>query len=96
MSMPMYNHISVAVPALDEMLAMPKLIDCLRKQTFDGFALYVCVNNPDDWWNDGDKIRVAQNNVALMDYLKGIDDIDVTVIDRCSKGNGWVGKRRGV
>lgn len=96
MSMPMYNHISVAVPALDEMVAMPKLIDCLRKQTFDGFALYVCVNNPDDWWDDGDKIRVAQNNVALMDYLKGIDDIDVTVIDRCSKGNGWVGKRRGV
>ena len=94
--MPMYNHISVAVPALDEMVAMPKLIDCLRKQSFDRFALYVCVNNPDDWWNDSGKVAVARANMALMDYLNAIDDMDVAVIDCCSKGKGWVGKRRGV
>lgn len=92
----MYNHISVAVPALDELATMPKLIDCLRKQTYDRFALYVCVNNPDDWWNDSNKVVVAQANVELMKYLNAIDEVDVAVIDCCTKGNGWVGKRRGV
>lgn len=93
-----YNHISVAVPALAELKAMPRLIDCLRRQTFKAFALYVCVNNPDHWWTDGNPHHkaMADENMALIEYLNTINDIDITIIDKATPGHGWTGKHHGV
>ena len=93
---PAYNHVSVAVPALAELQSMPMLIDCLRKQAFGALSLYVCVNNPDEWWDDAEHALMVEENMALIEYLRTIDDIDITIIDKSGRGNGWTGKRRGV
>ncbi len=94
--MPHYNHISVAVPAMDELDTMPMLLDCLKKQTFVHFDLYVCVNNPDLWWNKPDKIDIINNNLQLINLLNTTPGINITIIDKCTKGNGWIGKKKGV
>lgn len=94
--MPHYNHISVAVPAMDELDTMPLLIESLKKQSFGNFNLYVCVNNPDDWWNSADKTDIVNNNIQLINLLNSTNDIKITIIDKCTKGNGWTGKKKGV
>lgn len=94
--MPHYNHISVAVPAMDELDTMPLLIESLKKQSFGNFDLYVCVNNPDDWWNSADKTDIVNNNIQLINLLNSTNDIKITIIDKCTKGNGWTGKKKGV
>ena len=94
--MPHYNHISVAVPAMDELNTMPMLLECFKKQSFVHFDLYVCVNNPDLWWNEHDKTDIINNNLQLIDLLKNTHGINITIIDKCTKGNGWIGKKKGV
>ena len=94
--MPHYNHISVAVPAMDELSTMPLLIECLKKQSFSNFDLYVCVNNPDDWWNNPDKSDIINDNIQLINLLNTTHEINITIIDKCTKGNGWTGKKKGV
>ena len=93
----MYSHLSVAVPALDELDNMPIFIEQLRRQTYREFSLYVCVNQPDAWWQGSpEQQRVCQANASTIDILYGISDMDVHIVDRSSEGKGWTPKRQGV
>ncbi|MBN2789549.1 MAG: glycosyltransferase [Candidatus Delongbacteria bacterium] len=88
--------IYIAIPALNELDYLPSLINDLKSQSMSDFKVFVCVNNPDEWWNDDKKVCHCENNVNTLKYLERISDIDIIVIDRSSKSQGWSGKKRGV
>ena len=37
---------------MDEFEYLPSLLNCIEEQTYNNFELYVCVNQPELWWND--------------------------------------------
>ena len=88
--------IFIAIPALDELEQLPGLIADLKVQTLKDFHVFVCVNNPDEWWGDPVKSRFCKNNQKTIEYLNKIHYLNLTVLDRSSKGLGWKGKQRGV
>ncbi|MCB0805433.1 MAG: glycosyltransferase [Bacteroidales bacterium] len=90
------NTIYVALPAMDELEYLPSFIDCYRNQTFLNKKLVICVNQPESWRNKPDKAGICQRNVQSLDFLRSFDDIQPVIIDKCSPGNGWTGKKYGV
>jgi len=92
-----YNHISIALPVLDENKLLPNLLNCLDNQTFKLFDLYICINQPEAWWDDNEKIQICKNNCDLLKKLQQqTKSYRINIIDRCTKNNGWRGKQRGV
>jgi glycosyltransferase involved in cell wall biosynthesis len=91
-----YQKIFIALPAMNEVENMPAIISDIRGQTFKNFELFVCVNQPDDFWNDQDKKNICENNEQTINLLKRITDFPITIIDKSSHGNGWTGKKFGV
>lgn len=94
-----YHHISLALPALAEKDNIPNLLGILRRQTFQDFTLYVCVNQPDDWWtlplNDWRR-QVCDDNQNTLRLLNSVTDLSIITIDCSSKGMGWTHHRQGV
>ncbi|MDL2309167.1 hypothetical protein LJC68_02540 [Bacteroidales bacterium OttesenSCG-928-B11] len=87
----------IAIPAMDELEFLPHTMQALAEQKCDcRFSVYVCVNQPDEWWNDSENIEVCRHNSQTMDWLQTVDNIDLTVLDFSSAGKGWIGKRHGV
>ncbi|GAB4334039.1 MAG: hypothetical protein Kow00127_25340 [Bacteroidales bacterium] len=86
----------IALPVMDEEPALPALLECFEQQDYDPKRLWVCVNQPDDWWNDPEKIAVCQANEAVLRRLGGADPDRIVVIDRSSPGKGWKGRKQGV
>ncbi len=91
-----YSHISVAIPLMDERKSLSKLVKCIRKQTFREFEVFICVNQPEDWWNDPEKRTICLENEMILNQLRMITDFPVFLIDKSSQGNGWDKKRSGV
>jgi glycosyltransferase involved in cell wall biosynthesis len=89
-------NIFVALPVLDELENLPRFIACYQNQTWSNKKLVVCVNQPDQWWEKETKKRICENNQESIKYLNGLHDIDIEVIDRSSKGQGWIAKKYGV
>ena len=94
-------HLHIAIPAMDELNWLPRTLESAAAQlTTHPFTLYVCVNQPDAWWNDREMISVCRNNAVLLDLLTEFKRthpwLDLVVIDRSSKGKGWTGKNFGV
>ena len=82
----MYRHISIAVPMLDELANVAHLIDQLRLQTLGDFSLYVCVNQPDAWSHGTpEQRRICIENQQTLDILRKVGDIEVHILDRCTK-----------
>lgn len=88
--------IFVCLPVLEEYENLPQLTNYLQKQTYSNFELIACVNQPEEWWNDREKIASCMNNKNSLDFLNNIDAFPVHIIDKSSKGNGWQGKQAGV
>ena len=88
--------IYIAIPAMNELDYLPKLIGDLSRQTHTDSIIFICVNNPDEWWSDPEKTEVCKNNSETLDFLRKISWLDIRVIDRSSQGKGWSGKQRGV
>ncbi|MCB2222213.1 MAG: glycosyltransferase family 2 protein [Bacteroidetes bacterium] len=88
--------IYVALPVLDEYENLQRFISCYQNQTWSNKKLVVCVNQPDQWGEKETKKRICENNQESIKYLNGLHDIDIEVIDRSSKGQGWTTKKYGV
>ncbi len=86
--------IYVALPVLDELDTIRYFIEDIQSQTFKNYKLFVCINQPDNWWDLPEKIQICKNNQLTIAYLKSIKDIEI--IDRSSKDSGWKGKQLGV
>src|SRR5574344_382713 len=93
--MPITLHI--AIPAMNEMSFLPRTLQAILNQKTDSsFKVYICVNQPDSWWDDAERKSVCDDNYRLLDYLKSVNDMDLAVLDYSSRGNGWQGKQYGV
>ena len=84
-----YCHISVAVPILAEQENLPLLLSRLRRQTFQDFTLYLCINNEEGGYG-------YEENQDSLCFLQSVSDLPLVVIDRSSTGHGWTGKKKGV
>jgi glycosyltransferase involved in cell wall biosynthesis len=90
------SKIYVALPLIDELDHLPALLGCLAKQTFTNFEVFTCVNQPDDWWDDEQKLQVCLNNAETIRILKEVKNFRMHIIDKTSLGSGWTGKQLGV
>lgn len=88
--------IYVALPVLDELDTIRFFIEDIQSQTFKNYKLFVCINQPDNWWDLPEKNQICKNNQLTLVYLKSIKDIEIEIIDRSSKDSGWKGKQLGV
>jgi len=87
----------VAIPALDELEFLPHTLAAIARQKTDfPFSVHICVNQPNGWWNNEDKIEICKNNQKLLHYLKEFKDFKINIIDKTSKNNGWCENNYGV
>ncbi|HAJ98989.1 MAG TPA: hypothetical protein DCM62_03090 [Bacteroidales bacterium] len=86
----------IALPALNEWETLPATLDCIAKQTYSKIQTWICVNQPDSWWNESDKIEVCRNNQKTLAFLAQWKKSHLHIIDRASHGLGWIGKSHGV
>ncbi len=79
-----YSHskIYVSIPAINEMELIPLCVECLKKQTFKNFEVYICVNQPDEWWDDSLKKEICLNNINTIEFLKKVGGIPIKIIDK--------------
>ncbi len=90
------SKIYIALPCLNELETLPRFIHDLQQQSFKNYILYVCVNQPDEWWNTPKKRNICKNNQQSIKYLSTFKNIELKLIDCSSKGKGWKGKKSGV
>lgn len=90
-------HLHIAIPAIDELKYLPITLQDISKQNYNGaFTVYVCVNQPDEWWDDPEKVEVCYQNQKLIEFLNEFPDYQITILDYSSRGKGWKGKKHGV
>jgi glycosyltransferase involved in cell wall biosynthesis len=88
-------HLYIAIPALDELDYLPQTLAAIAKQkTAFPFSVYICVNQPDEWWNNPEKIQICKNNQKLLNILNSSNSF--TIIDKTSAGFGWKNNNFGV
>ncbi|OIP01399.1 MAG: hypothetical protein AUJ98_04430 [Bacteroidetes bacterium CG2_30_33_31] len=73
-----------------------KLLQCIRKQEYKNFKVWICVNQPESFWQNPDKVFICKNNSDTLKTLASIEDFSIEIIDKTSKSNGWQGKNSGV
>ncbi len=82
-----YRHLSIAIPMLQEAENISFLLEKLRKQGYQDFDVYVCVNHPDDAAED--IVRDNRRSVALL--MEAKVPFPIHIIEKV-----WHGKQRGV
>ena len=87
----------VAIPAMDELDFLPATLDALTCQdTRFPVEVYVCVNQPDSYWDFPSKEPICLHNQQLLAYLRNYAFLTLHVLDYASRGCGWQGKKHGV
>jgi len=90
-------HLFIAIPALDELEFLPQTLAAVAKQKNSyPFTVYICVNQPESWWDDPEKIEVCYNNRELLKILNGFHTFNLKIIDKSSPTLGWKKKELGV
>lgn len=90
-------HAYVAIPAMDELQDLPlTLQDLSAQETKHTFEVYICVNQPDDYWQLSDKQEICANNQTLLSFLDRYHGLNLHILDHASLGKGWKGKNFGV
>lgn len=91
------HHIYVAIPAMDELQDLPlTLQDLASQECEEEITVYVCVNQPDDYWQLPDKQSICFNNQQLLHVLRAFRGLSLHILDYASPGKGWKGKDFGV
>jgi len=88
--------IYIALPVMNEMERLPLLIHSIMEQTHTQFKLVVCVNQPENWWNDTEHIEVCEENQLAIKYLNSLEDNRIEILDKSSRGKGWNEKSYGI
>ena len=86
-----------AIPAMDEIEYLPAVLDCISKQLCEtDIITYICVNQPENWWDDAEKIGVCKNNQQLLEWLQNCSMPNLHIWDKSSRGKGWTDKQQSV
>lgn len=88
-------QIYVAIPVMNECDLLKHCIDSIERQTYKNFQVVICINQPDEWWDNYEKREVCLNNQKIGEFLKKNYNY-YFVIDKSTKGNGWKGNKNGV
>lgn len=95
----MQKHLHIAIPLLDELENLDALFENLKQQNYKYFSVYLCVNQPDNYWDNADNIEICKRNQESIKYIikeKELQEFPIYLIDKSSKGKGWKGKKLGV
>lgn len=77
-----------------ELENLPQMLEQLNNQSFQHFSVYCCVNQEEE--ESLRESEVYHENQECLSLLRRTTNLDIKIIDRSSKGCGWVGKRKGV
>ena len=70
------------MPVMAEYEYLPTLLECLENQSFQNFKLVVCVNQPDDYRFNPNKIHIYEDNQKCLSLLKSSSySFDIEIID---------------
>lgn len=85
----------IAIPAMDEADFLPSSMAALLQQasSYD-YHIYLCVNQPEKYWET--RPDICENNRRSLAYLHELKSDKISIIDRSSPGQGWMGKHSGV
>jgi hypothetical protein len=86
----------IAIPAMNEAKHLPLTLQGLLTQPLKDTKIWICVNQPDHWWHDNEKVLICEDNQQTLNYLNSLSISDLYIIDCSSKGKGWQGKNLGV
>lgn len=87
----------VVIPAMDELHYLPDTLQDLCLQEVDyPFDIYICVNQPDSYWQMPEKRSICEHNKELLDYLQHFSEYPIHVLNYSSPGKGWQGSKFGV
>jgi glycosyltransferase involved in cell wall biosynthesis len=90
----------LAIPSMNEADFLPNTLGCIHTQQFfsakPGVHLWVCVNQPESYREDIEKLHICENNRKTLELLQNYPAKNLHVIDRSSPGKGWTGKDHGV
>ena len=94
---PLRSHLHIAIPAMNESRYLPATLAAIEQQetTFD-YTVYVCVNQPDAWWNEPERVSICEDNRLTLRRLETEERFPIHLLDFSSQGKGWTGKRTGV
>jgi len=84
----------LALPVMNEPDLPATALKSIESQSYRNFRLFICVNQPDHWWEDPGRQFICSENAETLRILRTRPDI--TVIDRSSRGMGWKGRHHGV
>ncbi len=88
--------IIAVIPVMNEKEYIQSLLNSIKSQTYNNFYIIACVNQPESWWQNDEKKEICQNNIKTLDLLKRYNHFSIEVIDRCSKGLGFIKNEKGV
>lgn len=88
--------VHIALPVLNESRNLPKFFDSLAKQQLQDYRVVVCVNQYDAWWDRPDKRAICEDNAKSLRFIQNLHDERVTLLDKSSRGKGWLLKKGGV
>ena len=72
-------------------------LSCIRNQlTTEHIKLYVCVNQPEFYRNQPEKMDICENNAETIKILENCAVQNLTIIDKTSENKGWSYKKHGV
>jgi glycosyltransferase involved in cell wall biosynthesis len=87
----------VAIPAMDELDYLPQTLQAIENQRCDyPVHLFVCVNQPDEWWQIAEKQAICEHNQQLLTWLYNYKNVKINIIDYSSPQKGWNKKNYGV
>lgn len=93
-------HIHVAIPAMDEADSLPEVLSCVaQQQTACPITVYICVNQPEKWWEEECQKEICLRNAATLRWLEHFRQtapFPLVVMDKSSRSHGWQGKNEGV
>ena len=86
-------NVFFALPAMNEAEYIGETLRCiLMQKTECNVQVFICINQPDSWWEIPEKLDICLNNQRTFEMLRVISE-NIHIIDRSSKGNGWKGRR---
>jgi len=88
--------IHVALPAYNELESLPYTLECLNNQSLEGFHVWICVNQPESFWNNPDKNHICLNNADTLNLLEDYPLKNKHILDCTSRGRGWQENKQGV